>query len=309
MTYIADIITGGPCQNDALLNSFMATVATAKATAPEAHLLWLGGNCAPGPIEDYFKAFLATLGYEYVRIEEPYNCARWWILGKELTAAKWGGEFTVFAACDLLFHPGWLDNIVDLWRSNPDYFCLAPFSWGRLHHTGLNYRSDDLKPRREILPCDHPAPWCFVRRRDDDYVPDLRFKDWNVEFDFYEWMKFHGRKAGVCLNARVDHTGYGPRRLGDFGFDLNANITEGKALFDEKWNTAHLEGQWVSTEDGRGYAAPLTRQELAAPGDMNGSRAMIGGEHFIIERLRLPGHVPPWRRGEPIVYFLKKDSP
>ena len=306
MTYTADIITGGPCQNDRLLQSFMGTVATAKATAPNARLLWMGGNCQPGPIEEHFKKYLATLGYEYVRIEEPYNCARWWTLGKESTA-KWGGEFTVFASCDLLFYAGWLDNLVELWREHPEYFCLAPFSWGRCHHTGLNYR-DDCTPRREIIPCDHPAAWCHVRRRDDDYIPDIRFKDWNVEFDFYEWMKANDRKAGVCGNARADHLGWGPRALGDFGFDLNASITAGNALFDEKWRWQHLEGAWVDRgADKLAFASFLYRKELAGAGDLNGARAFVGQNRYKILSVELPAHLPPWRKGEPVVYLLSQD--
>jgi hypothetical protein len=307
MTYSADIITGGPCQNERLLQSFMGTVVTAKATAPNARLLWMDGNSEPGPIREHFKKFLASLGYEYVLIDEPYNCARWWILGKQLTA-KWGGEFTVFAACDLIFHAAWLDNIVDLWREHPEFYVLAPYSWTP-EQLGLNYRIEPTSSR-EIIECDHPAPWCFVRRRDDDYVPDIRFRDWNVEFDFYEWMRARHLKAGVCNNARVDHTGWGPRKLGDFGMDLNENIAVGDALFHDKWHTAHVEGYCTMLDETRrAVASKLYREELSAAHDMDGTTAIFESHRLIIEAIELPKHAPPWRRGEPVVYILKPAPP
>ena len=220
--------------------------------------------------------------------------------------AKWGGEFVVFADCDLIFHLGWLDNIIELWRENSEYFCLAPYTWTAIGQQGLCYRSTDLTARREIVLCDHPSSWCFVRRRDDDFVPDTRFKDWNAEFDFYEWMKLHDHKAGVCYNARVDHTGWGPRVLGTFGFDMNDNIKDGDRMFNEKWRMEHLEGNWLEfSPQKKHFFAKLMRKELAGPDDLNGAFAFVEGIKYQIISVVLPNHRPRWVRGEPVTYYLK----
>lgn len=65
-----------------------------------------------------------------------------------------------------------------------------------------------------------------------------------------------------------------------------------------------LAGTVELDEAGHWLASTINRSELAAANDMDGSEVIVDGKRYIVLSIDLPEHLPPWRRGEEVVYHL-----
>lgn len=238
MKNIADIIMPGVAGVPALAEIAINALASASNAAPfiseECQILFMDNGGHDQKSRDRVRVVCKELGYRYEFIAEPFNEARYFNLGFEMTKER-NAKYVFRANFDVIFYPGWIHNLIESWEKEPDYYCVAPYAFSD-QHKGLCYRDVERWENR-IMPCDHPSGWMYGMRRADVIPADESFKYWNVDYDFYEWMKANGKKAGVCYSSRVDHLADAVKthHPESFGFDLNAHRDEADRQFRAKW--------------------------------------------------------------------------
>lgn len=164
----------------------------------DAEVLVLGNN-TPDPAKvESLRKLCSLLGFRFEHIDGPYSQSRFWNYGIDHTS----GDYVVFGNADLIFYPHWLDNLLQLWSEEPNYYALWPFSF-KIVDMGLAYRPSRTLERR-IIPTHHPAV-ALVMRRSDGYRWDEQFPLWEMDADFMRYCETTGRKLGLCLWSRVDH--------------------------------------------------------------------------------------------------------
>lgn len=228
-----DIIMPGTNQNAKTFQMNCRAIESLKDSC-DARLLFLDNNCADFTWCKEFEILCKSLGYRYLYCFEPFNMGKFFNHGYRITK----GKYICYSNSDLVFHKDWLKNILELWEENPEFYSMHSYSF-HPHHKGLNYRNDDCAPIRQVIECDHPGSGLSVMRRTDRHVWDETFSYWENDHDYWRWMKANGKKAGICLNARVDHDIEGVMKLIDEKtFDergLKASKEEASAALRKKW--------------------------------------------------------------------------
>lgn len=150
-----------------------------------------------------FKKEVEAHGGFYHYAEGPFNVARYYNLGLDLTKS----EYYVFASADMIFYPGWLDALYKGWSRNPHFFSIHPWNFS-LNQTGLCFRDNDCLDDK-CVECDHPPGWLGLYRRDSGYKTDEDLRWWENDVNYWYWLKAHKRVSGLCYASRVDNYGKG----------------------------------------------------------------------------------------------------
>lgn len=216
----------------AALERIAALALTTCAATCHAQILFMDNGGTDQRLRDRIRETCRITGHRYVWMDEPFNEARYFNLGAQMT----GAEIVFRANFDVEFFPGWLDNLLDLWAKNPEYYCLAPYGYAD-QAMGLCCRRD-TRPEAKIVDCDHPSGWMYGMRRAEMVPTDESFRYWNVDYDFYGWMRANSKRGGVCYNSRVDHLADAVKthHPESFGFDLEKHKDEAHAAYQKKWN-------------------------------------------------------------------------
>lgn len=164
----------------------------------DARVLALMNNTPEGKLRDSIIAQCKSLNIECRYIDGPFSLSRFWNLGRSLTSS----EYIAYANQDCIYFRGWLDNMIELWREEPDYYALWPWSLCD-HDMGIAY-PQKVQYERRILRHHHPAT-LLLMRLDSGYVWDEQFNSWEMDADFIRHVESKGLKIGMCLNSRVDH--------------------------------------------------------------------------------------------------------
>ena len=164
----------------------------------DAEVLVLGNNTPDLQRVKALRQLCGMLGFRFEHVEGPFSQSRFWNYGIDRTT----GSHIVFANADCIFYPCWLDHILELWREEPEYYALWPWSFN-VHDMGLAYRTCRV-PERRIIHTHHPAV-ALVMRRLSGYRWDEQFPLWEMDADFMYFCQVKGHKLGLCLWSRVDH--------------------------------------------------------------------------------------------------------
>jgi hypothetical protein len=136
----------------------------------------------------------------------------------------------------VIYYPNWLENIIELWEQNPQYFCLCNYSFDVANNPCVERH---LFPEKRIVNTHNPSSGVLVLRRSANYVWDEFFHLWEIDTDFQMYIEANGLKAGYCLNARCDHLVDGVKAHVDY--ETNMGITSdqfygaSKQRIKEKW--------------------------------------------------------------------------
>jgi hypothetical protein len=225
----ATVIMPGSCRNHKLFEICSKAVKTCHQTC-RANLIFLDNN-AGGGYSEAFSRLLPILGYQYEYIKEPFNISRFLNLGASMANT----EYIVYSNADVVFYPDWLENIIELWKENPEFYSMHPYSFHKTHE-GLCFRSD-TEPEKRVVRCDHPGgSGVTVMRKKDGHIWDEKFGYWEQDVDYWKWMKQNGKIAGVCYNSRVDHLIEGIIKEIEPPDALDSIKKEGTEMLKKKWN-------------------------------------------------------------------------
>jgi GT2 family glycosyltransferase len=144
-------------------------------------------------------------------------------------------DLIVLANNDLVFHPGWLTEILRVKRSHPEILSFCPFD-----RTSKYLKWDDFKSKRFIKGYRVPVEfvgWCFVLHRSVleitgplDETFDLYFQD----NDFALTLKNKGIPHALVPSSFVEHIGGATTSIPDPSQTEKYRID--KAKLYAKWN-------------------------------------------------------------------------
>lgn len=178
-----------------------------------------------------FKSDCEALGVEYRYWDEKWNMNRCFNMGMDITV----GDYVAVSNQDVIFYPEWFENIVHLWKKNPEYFVLIPWSQSSTALTAFcKITPSDTD---EIRECHDVTSGVTVFRRSNGYRYDERFADLEQDTDLQYYCQFNHLKRGVVLNARVDHLFCMVRNSIDMSQATGIDNQAGKAkvMLKEKW--------------------------------------------------------------------------
>ncbi len=171
------------------------------AASSDANVVLVANNMPVLKFRDTLFANAQTFGMKWQWYESPplniIGCINQSI---RLTS----GKYYVVCHQDVVFYAKWLENLIEAWEAEPDYFCLSPYSFN-------HWRNDETfalstSPRPGILETWPHALGTFAFRRDKAF-----YFDENIlcegDSDLYHHCKKNKLRTGIVLNSRVDHLG------------------------------------------------------------------------------------------------------
>lgn len=205
MTLDADVIL--PITTATDQTYLMATVAlrTCRAST-SARILAFLNNSPPSPLRERIINQCQMLGIGMVFWDKPFSLTKIFNAGTGLTR----GEFIAYGTSDVIYFPNWFENIVELWRENPEYFCLVNYSFDDLNMPCVQH---SVVNERRIEHTGNPSSGVTIFKRSSNYVWDENFSCWEMDADLFYYLVHHKLKAGYCLDARCDHLINGVKSL------------------------------------------------------------------------------------------------
>ena len=138
------------------------------------------------------------LGISVIDWREPFSLSKIFNHGTDNTA----GDYIVHATSDVIFYPGWLDNIIDLWKQHPEFYTLGNYSFDDENMPCVKH---NVMPERRVVATHNPSAGLNVFRRQAVYRWDEHFTIWEMDTDLQMYIEKNGLRAGYCLNSRADH--------------------------------------------------------------------------------------------------------
>jgi len=189
--------------------------------------IWAYINNSP---DDALRARLVNqchmLGINVVMWPGPFNIAK--IFNDGFDRSK--GDYIGFGTSDVIYYDHWLENIIELWEENPEYFILSSWSFDDL---ATPCARNHIVNRREIVHTGNPSAGVLVFKRSSQYRWDENFELWEIDADLFYHIERNKLKAGICLNARCDHFIEGVRRFVPHGPKPEVEPT---LYLRKKWN-------------------------------------------------------------------------
>lgn len=146
------------------------------------------------------------------------------------------GKYYVVCHQDVIFYHKWLDNLIEAWEAEPDYFFLSPYSFNL-------WRRDVTSS----LPTHHQngilEEWphgmgTMAHRRDKPFYQDENILS-EGDSDLYQHCHRNKLRTGIVMNSRVDHlTSVVMDEVKDWG-TIMGNPTQREddaARLKAKWN-------------------------------------------------------------------------
>ena len=138
------------------------------------------------------------LGLDYLYVGGPFSISKLFNEGAAMGMRK----YIAYATSDVIYFPGWLDNIIELWEMSPDYFALCSYSFD-INNNPCARQS--VEPIKLVQNTHNPSSGVIVLKRESGYKWDETFPLWEIDTDFLYYVEAHNLKCGYCLNARCDH--------------------------------------------------------------------------------------------------------
>jgi hypothetical protein len=171
------------------------------AAHTDANLIAVANNM---PVLEFKEALFAnakSLGVKWHWYEKaPLNIAN--LFNESFRATS--GKYYVGGQQDVIFYPRWLDNLIEAWESEPNYFVLAPYTF--------NLWRNDLtctlpgNPRSGILELWPHSVAALAFRRDKPWYYDENIPG-ECDSDLYQHCHRNKLRTGIVMNSRVDHLG------------------------------------------------------------------------------------------------------
>lgn len=202
---------------------------TARAST-SANILALANNGDGGTYQAKLEQDCKNLGIRYHYMDGPFSISKAFNLGRRMTT----GQYIAYGTADVIYYRGWLENIIELWEENPEWFALTNYSYDSDNMPCVEHQ--DMNEKR-IVQTGNPSSGVIVLRRKDNYEWDEQFALWEIDADFFYYIKSKGLKAGYCLNARCDHMIGSIRDKIDCGkaFAMDDMYGESKRRVKAKW--------------------------------------------------------------------------
>lgn len=228
----ADIIMPVCAANEATLNMSQVAIRTCKAST-SARLLVIGNNTPNQDWRTRLRWNCELLGARWVYddcFDGNFSLSRVWNKGATMT----DGEYIAYTNADAIFYPNWLENLIGLWRQEPEYWIVVPFSFDC-----RNYPCErtQVAPEPRIVPSHNPAGAVQVFRRDSGWKWDEQFPLWEMDADITLTLERYRRRGGVAYNSRVDHlcSGFVHNVKYEDHFGPNAGFSTATTAFRKKW--------------------------------------------------------------------------
>lgn len=211
----------------------MAKVAirTCRAST-DAQIMVLANNTPEASWRDEIRQECILLGVQYRYMEGVFNIAKAFNFGASQTT----GAFIAYGTSDVIYYPGWLENILALWKVYPHYFALCNYSFDTKNNPCARQQ---VEPLAKIQHTANPSAGVIVLRRSNGYQWDDQFPLWEIDADFLYYLEANNLKAGYCLNSRCDHLVDGIKPTLDyeecFGQTGDQFYRESKARVKAKW--------------------------------------------------------------------------
>lgn len=213
-----------------LLNT--TCVRTCKAYSGDADILILGNNSPDSVSHADLKKQCQLLGVRYEYIDGPFNQARFFNLGTDMTESR----YVVYGSADLIFYPDWLNNLLDAYDRHQEYFMLAP--WGFHPDMGALGYQQKIQYSKKIITTHWVSTGIEAMLRSRGYRFDEQFPDHELDTDYHYYAKSIGAPIGIVMNSRVDHLINGVRsqvsREANYGALADMGATT--AALRKKWN-------------------------------------------------------------------------
>lgn len=208
-----------------------ATAIRTCRASTDTPMLVLHNTTPEGPWRDRFRKECELLDIQYQYVPGFFSISKCFNLGTQMTT----GKYVALGCADVVYYPHWLENIVELWEENPEYFCLCNYTFDS--DGGHPCARTSTVPIRAILPSANPSSGVIVMKRENGYVWDEHFALWEMDADLFYYLEANKLKAGVCLNARCDHMICGNRNLisEKNHFDDKIESSESGRYLRQKW--------------------------------------------------------------------------
>jgi len=193
----ADIILPVTSANHRTFGYAMATISSCRETT--AGRIFVMDNNSHGSrwTESLQYACNEMVDVRYEYFPQKFSTPKFFNIGLDKT----NGKYIAYGSSDLIFHPHWLENIIELWEEQHQWFCLAPFQLGS-EGMSCGRVTDTLEKR--IIQTHNVACGIAVFRRSDGYHWDEQFP-YQCDSDLVYHAEANNLKMGYCCNARVDH--------------------------------------------------------------------------------------------------------
>lgn len=220
-----DIIIPCSSQNDHSYHLTTTCLRTCQAFTPARIHCYLN-NSPAGKYRSLIEEECAVLGIPCTYMGDEMNLAKFFNQGRKNT----DGKYIVYSSADVIFYPNWLENIVDEWEKNPDWFLLLPWGFAvnnypgsrrGVHHSNQTVKSDCWSP-------------VTVFRRDGPFEWDENLACWELDTDLHYYAKANGLSVGRCMNSRIDHL-YCGFRCSVENFRDHAPGVNSSTYIKEKW--------------------------------------------------------------------------
>lgn len=211
----------------------MAKVAirTCRAST-DAEMLVIQNNTPNDRLISELRDECHALQVNHVYSPGPFNIAKSFNFGAKFTK----GKYIAYGTSDVIYYPGWLENIIALWEQYPDYFALCNYSFDLANNPCAR---QSVLPDAKIVHTHNPSAGVIVLKRANGYQWDEQFPLWEIDADFLYHIEAHGLKAGYCWNSRCDHLVDGVKAhldlLENFGQTSDQFYGESKAKLKAKW--------------------------------------------------------------------------
>lgn len=231
----ASVIIPVCASNPATLFMTLVAIRTCAAST-DAPILVLCNNTPEGEYRDTVFKNCQQLGVVMHYIDGPFSISKCYNLATGYTSRK----YIAYGTADVIYYPGWLDTVIELWEQDPSYFALSTYSFDVVD----NPCSRNLvATEKKIIETHHPSAGVLVLKRESNYIWDEQFELWEIDSDFWYYLKANNLKAGYCLGARCDHMIGGVRPHIDIGANFGFKDDPEREMYkdprkrlEKKWN-------------------------------------------------------------------------
>lgn len=231
----ADIILP-VCATNAHCHLMASMAMRTLRASTDARIFVLGNNTPDESRREALEKECRLLGMFLHWMEGPFSISVAFNSGTRLGEGPGPSKYIAYATSDVIYFPGWLENIIELWEENPHYFALCSYSFDVNNNPCVRH---EVTPERRIVDTHNPSSGALVLKRESGYKWDEQFALWEIDTDFLYYIEAHNLKAGYCLNARCDHLVDGVKAHVDyqtnFGMTGDEFYRGSKAAVKSKW--------------------------------------------------------------------------
>lgn len=195
----ADIII--PVTTANKITWMISTVAVRTCRASTKYRMLVLNNNSPNHCyRDWMEKECELLGIRYEYVDGPFSISKFFNLGIKMTT----GKYIALGCADVIYYQNWLENIIELWEEQPDWFAMCNYTFDR--DPGHPCAKTNPIPERRVAATHNPSSGVLVLKRSNNYrFDEENFPNWEMDADFTIYMEVNKLKAGVCLNSRCDH--------------------------------------------------------------------------------------------------------